>query len=226
MDRFAAYFLGNILQLDDHFCRYYVQEVHYIHEDILDVPHMWFFEEDKAEHWLAQCFDYAPDDTMRALRDFLWYHGTEGWQLHRMYDDAVLQAAAVELVLHSLKVVIRPGFGAVVQTDSDPLGCGYPFMLCDAPDIDNRFSQLARQLDAMVSRQKRRADADPGEIATALGAYPGFHSGLLGQLPDLGGSRQRLATMRREACMLSRPSPVARQIDTVAAMLHPDRESL
>ena len=225
MDRFDSYFLGNILQLEDHFCRYYVQHVHRIHEDILDVPHMWFFDEEKAEHWLDQCVEYEAYDTLRALRDFLWYYGTEGWQLHRMYDDAVLRAAAVELVLHSLKVVIRPRFGAVVQNDGDLLGRGYPFSLSAEPDIDARFTKLARHLDAMVSRQKRRGDADPGEIEAALGAYPGFHSGLIRKLPDLGGTPQRLAAMRYTARVQTSTSPVARQIDTVAAALHPDRDS-
>ncbi|MBR9982171.1 MAG: hypothetical protein KFF50_14170 [Desulfatitalea sp.] len=224
MDRFSPYFLGNILQLEDHFCRYYVQDVHRSQEESLDVPHMWFFDEEMAEQWLEQCVEYESCDTMRALRDFLWYHGTEGWQLHRMYDDAVLRAAALELVLHSLTVVIRPGFGAVVESGSDLLGCGYPFSLSSEPDSDARFTRMARHLNALVNHQKRRQATAPGQIATALDAYPGFHSGLIRQLPDLGGSPQRLAAIRYTARLQNRPSPVAQQIDTVAAALHLDRE--
>lgn len=239
MDRFTPYFLGHILALEDHFCRYFVQSALWCHQEILDVPHMQLFDEEAAEQWLGECLEYEHYDTITSLRCFLSEEGQEGWQLHYMDDGAVVRAAALELTLHRLKVVIRPKLGTAVAHHGDFPGHGYPFLLLPEPDLDHRFSKLARHLDALVTHQRRRLATlrdlpdeartdtirtDPGQIALAVNAWPGFHPGLLKLLSHIGHAPERIQAMRQAAWSGTGPGPIAQQIKAVSMALYADAE--
>jgi hypothetical protein len=239
MSRYSPYYLGQIIELEDQYCRYYVQNTDWCHRDILDVPHLQFFFEEEAQQWLKECIEAEPADTLAALRRYLSDHGQQGYLVHRMNDAAVAWAVAREITQHGLKVVIRPKFGAAVELPKAMIGSAYPFRLVPCPDIDTRFAQLQTTLESLLHHQRDRlstlkaaADGDkpaephpePGQIAQALGAFPGFHPGLIRRLSDIGHAPEQAQTMALNNCIHHSPGPISEQINAVAAALCPDPE--
>ena len=239
MSRYSPYYLGQIIELEDQYCRYYVQNTDWCHRDILDVPHLQFFFEEEAQQWLKECIEAEPADTLAALRRYLSNHGQQGYLVHRMNDAAVAWAVAREITQHGLKVVIRPKFGAAVELPKAMIGSAYPFRLVPCPDIDTRFAQLQTTLESLLHHQRdckaalktgpagahtAQPTTEPGQIAQALGAFPGFHPGLIRRLCDIGRAPEQIHAMELSACLHHSPGRINEQIEAVAAAVCPDPE--
>jgi hypothetical protein len=165
MNRYSKYFLQNILWLDDGFCQYYLQEATWGQNEILDVESVVFNWTEEAEQWLHQCASYDPVTTLRHLRVFLADDCQDYFDVHKMSDKRVLHAAARYLSMNAHTLVIEPRMGWAVQVNEETAEPVQPISVEPEPDISHLFTELQRDLNAMVAEQQQKYNAYEAKMA-------------------------------------------------------------
>ena len=136
MSRYGKYFLQQIFELEDDFCRYYVQDDAWGRQEILDVAYVIFDFREDAREWMVQCLDWDPHGTIRSLRRFLARDCLTQYMVHRMDDRQVVRTAAGELVTGMCRVVIEPKHGWTVRRVREFEALAQSIDIEGAPDID------------------------------------------------------------------------------------------
>ena len=165
MSRYGRYFLQHILWLDDGLCRYYVQDPHWCHDEILDVPTVVYDQERDAEQMLWACMEHNAYFVADQLRTFLaddcyGYHF-----VHKMNDQDVVRAVADELTQHIYRVVIEPDPGWAVQIDEFSDQAAVPVSVEPEPELATISKKLKEQLDEIVAEQRKKYDQYEAKLA-------------------------------------------------------------
>ncbi|KJS33383.1 MAG: hypothetical protein VR64_00825 [Desulfatitalea sp. BRH_c12] len=181
MSRYSKYFLQHVLWLDDGYCRYYVQDRLWSHQDIADVETVVYNHERDAEQMLWACVERNASFTIGQLRSFLAEDCLGHYLVYKMEDHEVIQAAAGELTQWAYKVVIEPGFGWAVQVEPMTQKPVIPICVAPVPDIDAAQIDIQADLDDLVAEQQNKYDQceamlakmSPAERAAAYGKRAG-----------------------------------------------------
>lgn len=142
MSRYSKYFLQHILWLDDGLCRYYVQDPHWCHDEIVDVPVLVYYHERDAEQMLWACIEHNAFFVIDQLRSFLTDDCYGYHFVHKMNDHEVVQAVADELTNHVYQVVVEPSHGWAVQIDDNANQAAVPVAVEPEPNLATLFEAL------------------------------------------------------------------------------------
>ncbi|NNK00560.1 MAG: hypothetical protein HKP58_09115, partial [Desulfatitalea sp.] len=164
MSRYMKYALNEILELEDGFCNYRVQNRHFLTEEILDVTCVIFFDEEDAEAMLWDCVAHDPLFTIDNLRYFLAHECMENF-IFKMDDRRVVRETAKHLVLSSYRVVLEPGHGWAVGVDEATGEPRLPLSMGIEPDVDNLLAQINHLLDDLVAGQRKKYNAYETQLA-------------------------------------------------------------
>jgi hypothetical protein len=243
MNKYHKYFLPHLIQLEDHFCKYYVQNPMWCPLEILDVPCVIFDLPEDADELIRQCLEYDAYTTIRSLRYFLCEECSECYQVHRMDDEQVIYTTALQMNMRALKVVIEPKFGWSVNINGPGGQPDLPISIHATPDPEPIFEQIKQELDGLVAEQKQKYDryeavpakmtpaqksalysqkADSGLYEGTIGglvdlakAFPGFYVGYLKTLWRIRNLPQEASKMLLQALITGDTSHIVAQIDQI-----------
>mgnify|MGYP006272834443 CR=1 FL=1 len=125
MNRYIPYALHNIVQLEDDFCKYHVQDNIYNQDNrwdqhrLREVRVCIFDDAHEAERFLWRCAAYDRFWAEDTLRGFLCEAGLKRYPLHRMDTDRVIRAAAEQLVFCRYRLAIEPKTARPVRAEAE-----------------------------------------------------------------------------------------------------------
>lgn len=240
MSRYSKYYLQNILCLEDGLSRYYVQDRHWSHKEILDVPVVVCDHERDAAQMLHACIEYNAFTVTDQLRSFLAEDCYGYHFVYRMDDREVVQAVADELAHRAYQVVIEPGHGWAVQVNDATDEVNLPVAVEPEPELAGIFEELKVQLDALVAEQQKRYDQYEAELAKMseaekaalygkkagkgvfsivgdlvdlVKAFPGFYVGYLKTLRKVALYPSQLSAVMAESIATGNLGPLENEID-------------
>jgi hypothetical protein len=243
MNKYHKYFLPHLIQLEDHFCKYYVQNPLWCPLEILDVACVIFDLPEDADELIQQCLEYDEYTTIRSLRDFLCEECSECYQVHRMDDEQVIYTTALQMNMRALKVVIEPKSGWSVNINGPGGPPDLPISIHATPDPEPIFEQIKQELDGLVAEQKQKYDryeavlakmtpaqksalysqkADSGLYEGTIGGvvdlakgFPGFYAGYLQTLWRIRNLPQEASKMLLQALITNDTSHIVAQINQI-----------
>ncbi len=240
MSRYSRYFLQNILWLDDGLCRYYVQDPHWCHGEILDVPVVVYDQERDAKQMLLACMEHNAFFVIDQLRTFL-ADDCYGYRfVHKMNDQEVVRAVADELTNHIYQVVVESGCGWAVHIEESTGQTAVPVSVEPEPELATIFEELKEQLDGLVTEQQKKYDqyeaklaemseaekaalygkragtgifSFVGDLVDMVNAFPSFYVGYLKALRSVAIYPSQLSAVLAESVVTGSLGPLEDEID-------------